>query len=165
MVKQNDVKMFLLTLSNYQENLLQSYRAMFISSQTVVISIAALIAASAPQQHILLATLLILGGVLLACWKYITENRWRNVAYCHMQIEKLENGELTQEDIRNPFLSFKGWANNKSQKEKKEEIIAWKEDWFKDQTRRIMQTFLPIIYLIIWFIIISFELHQLGFLD
>ena len=43
--EKKEFKMFLLEMANLQDNLLQSYRNIFIASQTIVVSIATLIVA------------------------------------------------------------------------------------------------------------------------
>lgn len=159
MARNDDVKSFLITLANYQENLLQGYRSIFVSSQTILISIAMLLLAIyAPSISSLLFYFLlsIIGFVLIGFWLGITESRELDVSYCHMQLKKLEKGDLNNNEIDFPWISFKEWQNKYKESgcpnnKKKEEINGYDKDFLASTTRKKMGL-LPWIFLGIWII-------------
>lgn len=114
-----DLNKFLLELIMYQDQLLQNYRLIFISSQSILISIALLTLVS--EKTIIITSIayfifLILGVIFLWYWGSITENRELDVSYCHMQLLKLERNplgqpdkQLTNDEKNKPFDSFKNW--------------------------------------------------------
>ena len=151
-------RMFLLELANYQDNLLQTYRNIFIASQTVVISIATLIVAF-PNLQLKFTFIfqLIIGTFLIIYWKKITYARGLDVSYCHMQLEKLEEGiHLTPDENLKPFRAFKDWQRKKL-KEKERTLKSYdrehNRDIFKSYTRKVMSQKLPFIFTIIWVLI------------
>jgi hypothetical protein len=144
-------KDFYITLANYQDNLLQNYRLIFISSQTIVISIATLIVSITPNKWIIFP-LLFIGLILLYLWYSISKHRGFDVSYCHMQLIKIENNEtLTQDENNKPFVVFKKWQKSKD----KEEILSNfdKEHDIKlldSPSRKSLGLYLPLIYFIMW---------------
>jgi len=147
-------KDFYITLANYQDNLLQNYRLIFISSQTIVISIATLIVSISPNKWKILP-LIFIGLALLYLWCKISNSRGFDVSYCHMQIIKLENKEVLTPDEKNkPFVAFKIWQKNKD----KEGILS-KFDQNHDiklldsPSRDSLGFYLPLIYFIMWLVI------------
>lgn len=157
-IKLQETNMFFLEMANYQENLLQTYRNIFIASQTIVVSIATLIVAfSSRPLNLTFSFQLIIGIVIIHYWKKITYLRGLDVSYCHMQIEKLENRWLTSDEILKPFWYFKNWQHFSL--EKKEKILQdydkeYKRDIFESSTRKIMGRTLPFIYSIVWGLIL-----------
>lgn len=113
-VDEDNLEKFLLEMSMYQDQLLQNYRLIFISSQTILISIAMLLLISgkgAIPSLLFFAMLFGIGWILISLWRAITENRELDVSYCHMQLLKLERGpkSLKPEERKRPFDSFKNW--------------------------------------------------------
>ena len=150
------LKDFLITLANYQENLLQTYRIIFISSQTIVISIATLIVSITPNKWLIIP-LLIIGLFLLGLWYNISKSRGFDVSYCHMQLIKIENNEnLTPDEKNKPFSTFKKWQN-----EDKESILLkfdteHNENLLNSPSRKSLGLYLPLVYFIMWIFIILF---------
>lgn len=157
-----DLRMFLLELANYQDNLLQTYRNIFIASQTFVVSIATLIVAfSKYPLNLTFIFQLIIGIIIIIYWKKITYSRGLDVSYCHMQLEKLERRiKLKPNEKNKPFYSFKDWQQ-KSIMEKEIELEKYdnadkkdKRDIFESYTRKVMGQKLPFVFSIIWALIL-----------
>lgn len=156
-----ELRMFLLEMANYQDNLLQTYRNIFIASQTIIISIATLIISfSNLQLRFTFIFQLIIGATIIFYWKNITYTRGLDVSYCHMQLEKLEKGIfLSIDEKHEPFRSFKNWQKkSKIEKERtlKDYDYADKEDKrniFKSYTRDVMGQKLPLVFSFIWVLI------------
>ncbi|MBE3128303.1 MAG: hypothetical protein IMZ60_01335 [Actinobacteria bacterium] len=152
------LSMFLLELANYQDNLLQTYRNIFIASQTFIISIATLTTSfNNSNSNLTFIFQLIIGISILIYWRKITYSRGLDVSYCHMQLEKSEKKtKLTNDEMTKPFYSFKNWQK-KSKKEKEKELRNYdnadkkdKRKIFESYTRGVMGTKLPFIYSIVW---------------
>ena len=92
----------LFSLWSVQDSLLQSYRAMFVTAQSVVMSLAAAIAASKPILEAVLP-LAALGGVLMVVWLSVTLSRARDVTFAQKLILWAEKGQF----VARPFATFK----------------------------------------------------------
>jgi len=154
---ETNLRRFLLELAYYQDQLLQSYRNIFIASQTIVVSMATLIVAF--SEYPLNSTFifqLIIGVFIIIYWKKITHSRGLDVSYCHLQFEKVEAGKRLElyEELR-PFRSFKDWQN-KTIKEKERILKKYDKSEkpnrkiFKSYTRNVMGRKLPFIFSIVW---------------
>ena len=99
----------LFSLWSVQDSLLQSYRSMFVTAQSVVMSLAAAIAASKPTLANVLP-LAVLGGVLMVAWLSVTLSRTRDVTFAQKLILWAEQGQV----VARPLAAFKeyqrAWA-------------------------------------------------------
>jgi len=155
---EDNFKKFLLEMSMYQDQLLQSYRLIFISSQTILISIGMLLILSGeePIRSLLAYIVLFCFGsiILLRLWSAITESRELDVSYCHMQLLKLERNEkgkyreLTDDERKKPFESFKNWQQY-NQDAKRSKLKNYDEHLVHSTVRKKMNR-LPYWYFIIW---------------
>ena len=163
----SNLQKFLLELSMYQDQLLQNYRLIFISSQTILIPIAMLVLITGEGSIPSLLSYIILlciGIILLRFWRAITENRELDVTYCHMQLLRLEKKDkpLIPDEQKKPWKMFKEWQD-KTQDAKICEITQYKPCLLSSMTRKKMKK-LPIYFYLIWFfgfiiwIILSFKI-------
>jgi len=154
-VDEDNLEKFLLEMSMYQEQLLQSYRLIFISSHTILISIAMLLLTIGEGLGISLFFYLLLFGIgliLFVFWRAITENRELDTSYCHKQLLRLERKDepLCKKEMRQPFDKFKEWQQyNKDAKISK--LDNYDKHLLSSSVRKKMHS-LPWIYLIIWVI-------------
>ena len=165
------LKKFLLELAIYQDQLLQSYRTIFISSQAIVISIAMLLASyDSKNNSILFIILFAIGIFFLYIWLKITPARELDVSYCHMQLLRLEEKKLAPnnptdlEEMEKPWYHFKRNWQNKSKEEKKQKIreLCY-ADLLESPSRKMMGIWLPLIFIIIWLIGLTVVLHSIFF--
>ena len=165
MKSNGDLEKFYLELAMYQDQLLQSYRLIFIASQTILISIAMLlISSNNPLANIFFpyVSLFIIGLILFIIWRNITESRELDVSYCHMQLLKIERKEIIQDEKEKPFDFFKNWQNN-SHSGKICILNKYKQCLLSSFTRKWMK-WLPWCYLIIWvvgFIILIYFFYNI----
>ena len=96
----------LFSLWSVQDSLLQSYRSMFVTAQSVVMSLAAAIAASKPTLANVLP-LAVLGGVLMVAWLSVTLSRTRDVTFAQKLILWAEKNAYTVEFTNGSKESFK----------------------------------------------------------
>ena len=133
-------------LINYwqiQDALLQSYRSLFLTSQSIIFSIASIIATNAHPNATVFFILLLLGMTLLYYWFQIVNARGWDVSYFQMLILKLETGEA----IENPMLNFKEWQT-KSKQQKISILKEFKLD--KSKTRTTLGVILPALFVFLW---------------
>lgn len=153
---------FLLEMSMYQDQLLQTYRLIFISSQTILISIALLLLTSDKESILSLFFYLMLSGIgciLIVYWRNITENRELDVSYCHMQLLKTENNDPTLSSKH--WTSFKDWQK-KTMEAKRCELNRYCPSILSSRTREKMHG-LPFWFLGIW--ILGFIIGLISFLN
>lgn len=155
----DNLEKFLLEMSTYQDQLLQSYRLIFISSQTILISIAMLLLSSGEgsvPSLLFYFMLLGIGLILLVLWRAITENRELDVSYCHMQLLKLERNErdrdrhLSDDEKKRPFDSFKNWQQY-TEDAKISKLNNYDEHFLNSPARKKMNNLRHWFYLI-WFV-------------
>jgi hypothetical protein len=144
----------LLSHWSIQESLLQSYRGLFISSQSIIFSVAALIVtaeAKTPENGIIniasFLTLLVIGILLLKYWVDICRARELDVSYCQLAILKIEKENETQ--VVNFMTEFKIWQT--LPEIKKKEILS-NTQLSESQTRKRLSRHLPILFLGLWVI-------------
>lgn len=90
----------LMSMWSIQESLLQAYRSIFITAQSVVFAIAAAVSTLSPWSAIVLAAL---GVVLLVIWQMVTSNRARDVSFVQWLLLQAEEGH----DVPSPLKLFK----------------------------------------------------------
>lgn len=168
-INDNNLKMFWLTLAHNNDTILQSYRIIFISSETILISFATLLFTfpNSILKMVLIISLFIIGVALVEPWKKITWNRGLQVFYCYMQVELLEEGKLSKKARKKPFLSFCEWQNKIDLTEKEKQIEDYRkkhdqESIYREYPRLILGVILPRLYLSLWVVILF--VHVISFL-
>lgn len=92
-----------------QDSLLQYYRTMFITAQSLLIAVSATIASSTQSSKGQLSLLLIIGGLLLlGVWIIVTWSRARDVQFVQELLKSSENGSR----VDFPFSTFKEYQNS-----------------------------------------------------
>lgn len=171
-------KKFLLSIAMWQDSLLQNYRLIFISSQSILFPLSALILVdfwryylskgysipfpALPTLYIMIP-LIIAGFGILYFWKKVTYSRGLDVSYWQMQLLKYEwymGKQLFGRELRTPFISFKkDWQDGKTQQEKKEELNSFEKKMLIDITRKRMEIYIPSIFYILWIFIFAFMIY------
>jgi hypothetical protein len=119
----------LLTMWGIQDSLLQSYRNIFIRSESVLFAIAVGVTAfSPPIWDWLVLLLLFLGWPLISAWKEVCDGRGYDVWFFHLLLLRLETeGRLEARSplgsAENIFQSFKLWQG-RSVESRKAELTA-----------------------------------------
>jgi hypothetical protein len=153
----------LLALWAIQDNLLQSYRMIFITMQSIFVTIG-----STQLGTITFVVMATSGLFSLYMWFTICVARGDSVYLIQAMIQEFEQGNV----IRNPLLAFKQQQNEYRLVNRLYRISNAFLD-LKDGgiTRRKMELFLPIMFLMLWIIfgILSYMVwdgksHIFGFL-
>jgi hypothetical protein len=95
-----------MALWGIQESLLQAYRSIFITAESVVFAVAAAITTSNPISALILT---FLGLVLLYMWHRVTSNRAKDVSFVQWLLARAEEGESIEAPLK-LFKDFQGCA-------------------------------------------------------
>jgi hypothetical protein len=132
-----------------QDSLLQAYRGIFITTQSIVFAIAVFIASnSRPLFAIFLA---LLGFCLLVVWFLVCLRRGLAVWFFQWHILLLEKGESVPQAI---LSEFKQWQSSKGWR-----ALKGNHDWqrlTKSQTRFLMDKTLPVAFGALWIFLIVY---------
>jgi hypothetical protein len=101
----NEVYKNLLTLWSIQDELLQSYRTIFITSQSFLIPMVAFIALQSPLVAIVISTV---GFFIVTKWHSICKARGYDVWFAHWRLLQFDHNYAVREDI---MKDFKDWQN------------------------------------------------------
>ena len=126
----------LISLWGIQDSLLQSYRRIYLTSQSILFAIA--VFAVNKQIPVLKDLFPILGVIMVAFWIFSTRERASKVDYFQKKIRKMEETRKEQDRILNKF---------------KEEF----PDRKIVSTRSMLNYYLPIIFIILWMLLIVYN--------
>ncbi len=129
-----------------QERLLQSYRFMFMTSQSVLLTGAALITVQGTPHRLVFLLLLVIGFVLLYAWVNITHARALDVSYFQMQLMLAEEGQI----MDNVLTNFKTWQH--LSRAKKQNALD-KARLLRSRTRQLLQIYVPLFFGLIWIVL------------
>ncbi len=132
-----------------QDSLLQSYRGIFITAESVVIAIAASVTTSNPWSAIFLNAL---GLALLCMWHRVCFNRALDVTFVQWLMARAEEGT----NVSAPFKAFKDFqaghtitvAGQSVQRNASNDSL--RTSMRHSATRQWMEVRLPIAFLILW---------------
>lgn len=149
----------LIALQGIQEMLLQNYRNIFLSSQSLLLAVAVFIA-SRPQAGYFSLFLLAAGIPLCLAWILTDRSRGLSAHFFECQLLKMEQGI----EVSKVYNTWLGWTNLelKARKENLEATDVCKpltkipKDW--KSTRRVMGTILPVIFMLLWVIMALYVL-------
>lgn len=96
----------LYSIWSMQDSLLQNYRTMFITTESLLMAVSAAIAASSTSSQHKFSWLLIIVGLLLwVVWLIVTQSRARDVHFIQELLKHSEEGRY----INAPFTAFKNY--------------------------------------------------------
>jgi hypothetical protein len=129
-----------------QERLLQSYRFMFMTAQSVLLTGAAVVAAQPAAQPWILIPLMVIGLALLYVGVSITNARALDVSYFQLQLMLAEEGQVTD----NVLAHFKNWQHQS--KMEKQELLD-RAKLLRSRTRQLLQVYVPLMFGLIWVVL------------
>jgi len=158
-----DLRTFFIENAHLQDHLLQSYRMFFITSQSILIPLSALIIFSGDLYDIVelifIIPLISIGLISLFFWSRITARRGVDTSYWHMQLLKNENylgKKLSEVEKKNCFSEFKKWQF-KSLKERKNILKKYK--LLESPPRNFMEWWIPKFFYILWMTIFALMIY------
>ena len=154
-----------LSMWSIQESLLQTYRSIFITAETVAFAIAAAVASLYPLSAVLLT---VLGFFLLWMWHKVCSNRAIDVSFVQWLLIRAEEGN----DIPTPLLSLKQfqcgqiitvanrsvWRHNYKDHEGLVNDVA-SVSMSKSPTRLWMELYLPLFFIMLWIVVVVLVLR------
>ncbi|MBN2351127.1 MAG: hypothetical protein JXD23_01055 [Spirochaetales bacterium] len=136
---------------NTNETLLQSYRSIFISFESFLLAVGAI---AARKNHFIICTLAIVGIISIwPIWFRVVQIRHRIVDY-YKYAAHLPKSKLSKLCTEHEYLS------NINQRNFANSILGLKSNW--RVTRIKMDLVLPLLFTIVWIILV---LYQFGVLD
>ena len=137
----------ILALWGIQESLLQQYRGIFITMQSILLAVS--VAIPKPSEHLIpFMTLFILGLLGLWLWVTICARRGRAVYLCQFLVLKSEDGEV----VNNPVKVIKD-AEDGDYIHQGFATDARFKSLHVNHTRGKMQILLPLGFLIAWVVL------------
>lgn len=136
----------LIAMWGIQDSLLQSYRNIFLTSQSIIFAVAVFVASG--SKPYLSFFLLPIGIYLLWIWFTICRSRGYDVWFFHWQLLKFEDGQPIDSKI---FTNFKKWQSlgvKKQKKKLKNDNLG--KRLLKSQVRVKMEYYLPCIFVVLW---------------
>jgi len=135
-------------LWSIQESLLQSYRRIFITAESVLFALATLVVATTRVSIWIEVPIILLGLGLIPIWIAVCNARARAVTFIHWLIQRYENGE----QIEQPYSRFRELQENpKVQREA--EANADFGRLRNSRTRRRIDREVPILFGIMWLVL------------
>lgn len=134
----------LMTLWGIQESLLQSYRSLFISAQSIVVGFAAAITPT--HSPVISIALISLGLYILHLWLSVCRSRSHCVSFVQWLIQQSENGE----QMESPLCSFKEFQRSGMYKGAHVKSAPLFLEDANSVTRRRMDHHLPWVFLMLW---------------
>ena len=130
------------------ENLLQSYRQIFINSQAFMLAVGAILFDAADKLLLVLIAMLA-GFIIWYIWFSVVVVRHKAVDY-HKYIT-LKGG------APDGVCSEDDYINNKESRIKTNKILGIPTNW--RPTRKKIDLYLPVIYTVVWMLLVYFKIH------
>ena len=148
-MKKEQLRQELLMHWNIQEHLLQSYRSLFLVSQSLLFATAVVITSCKENDLVLFILLLFIGMVELRFWYTICRARANDVSYFQwkiMESESLDPDGISEKETA-VLTAFKAWQAMALNEKVK---LLTGRKLYKSQTRIKMEKGLPFLFLISW---------------
>lgn len=157
----------ILSLWSIQESLLQTYRSIFITAESVIFAIAAAITGTTPWSALILT---FLGYFLLWMWHRVCANRALDVSFTQWLLDRAERGA----NVSAPLACLKSFQDGQTitidgrsvcrhpNNSTKEHV---NDDPFismgKSRTRVWMERYLPLLFAVLWVIVAWLAVQQI----
>ncbi len=135
-------------LWSIQESLLQSYRSIFITVESVLFAVATFALATTDSSIWVKAPIILLGLGLIPIWMAVCNARARAVTFIHWLIQRYENGE----QIEQPYSRFRELQENQEVQREVEANADFRR-LRSSKTRRRMDREVPILFGIMWLVL------------
>lgn len=132
-------------LWSIQESLLQSYRLIFITAESVLFAFATFVVATMHVSIWVAGPIILLGLGLIPIWIAVCNARARAVTFIHWLIQRYENGE----EIEQPYSRFRELQEDKDLQREVEANADFRR-LRNSKTRRRIDREVPILFGIMW---------------
>ncbi len=131
-----------------QESLLQSYRQIFITSESVLFALATFVVATTHVSIWVEAPVILLGLGLIPIWMAVCNARARAVTFIHWLIQRYENGE----QIEQPYSRFRQLQEDEEVRREVEANADFRR-LRNSKTRRRIDREVPLLFGIMWLVL------------
>ena len=135
-----------------QDMLLQSYRTIFLTSQSVLFAVGVFVAAG--SRATLALPLAVIGLFLIFPWIGIVNNRGYDVWFFHLRLLRIEKQLPVPDDLFTQFKSWQGKDLKAKQKELSSDELG--KLLLKGKTRPILDWWIPIAFCACWVLVAIF---------
>lgn len=136
-----------------QESLLQAYRTIFITVESVIFAVAVFLLSIKQASHFFSIPIQLLGLLIIPIWMGVCRARARAISFIHWLIQKYETGE----DIAQPYSAFRQFQENR----KFNNINVLSDENYKklnnSKTRIRMDIQLPMLFVFLWIFLIMMQ--------
>lgn len=144
-------------LWSIQESLLQTYRVIFVTLESVMLAICALTLSVSQANHIVAIAVSLFAIGLIYIWREVCHARANAVAFIHWLIQKQES----EKEIALPYQAFREFQTSQSF----EGINVLNDLQYKQlcrsKTRLRMDTQLPLMFFVLWAFTLLYSLLSL----
>lgn len=144
-----------------QESLLQNYRSIFISTESILLSLSVTVLSLGNP---LFSLLLVAPGIFLhSLWRSICSSRGRDVSFAQRLIEKIESGEIVEFNVLGEFKRYQKDFKTTNGYVFEDWVLNTDEEFHQMQqskTRIKMDKYLPNSYLVLWGAVIGLVISQ-----
>lgn len=129
-----------------QESLLQAYRAIFVTFESVIIAVEAFLLSSNQPPILIGIPVMLLGLGLIPIWMGVCNARANAVVFIHWLIQKHESGEY----VIKPYSHFRQFQKNRMYKDQN---VVEDENYInlsKSKTRNRMDVVVPLMFASMW---------------
>jgi hypothetical protein len=148
------MKSEILSYLQIQESLLQSYRGIFLTSESILFAIAGNIITNENPKKCVLLLFCVLGLIACGFWWVIVKERGDFVTYFQKLLKDAEKGHSSKAIL----TKFENWKKNKREEKIQMKLKGLWEHFTKNFkhpwliARKLMDVWLPIIFVILWFV-------------
>jgi len=146
----------LIAMWDIQDSLLQSYRNIFLTSQSIIFAIAVSVASGSKPYFSLF--LLPIGIYLLWVWFTICQSRGYDIWFFQWQLLKFEKGKQINSKILTNFKEWQGLGIKKQRETLENDDLG--ELLLKSKVRVKMESYLPCIFGILWLVLTLFIIYH-----
>jgi hypothetical protein len=140
-------------LWSIQESLLQSYRSIFITIESVIFALSAFVTTTQSDFVFAKFPLMFLGVFLIPIWMCVCHARARAVTFVHWMIQRQEAGE----SVQLPYSCFRQFQMDR----KFNGLTVTEDKQFKklsdSKTRKRMDLVVPVIFGLCWLVLLVMQ--------
>jgi len=140
----------LLTLWGMHDSLLQWYRNIFLTTQSVIFAVAVFVGGSHGIKAIF--PLALVGLVMIRFWLSVCRSRGHDEWYFQWQLLNLEAGKSPSDPLLKGFKEWQALGPEKQRQRLDEDATA--KELLTSRTRLVMDTYIPVVFVGAWVVLI-----------
>ncbi len=137
-------------LWSIQESLLQAYRIIFFTIESIMLASCAILLSLEHANEYIGVLLAIAGIGLVFIWREVCNARANAVAFIHWLIQKHESGELVEQ----PYTYFREFQHDRTFKGQNVLMDSHFKKLCQSKTRRRMDKQAPMVFMSLWILVL-----------